>query len=37
MNHENESPQESLPDDQKSSADASTDTSSWNTGQEELL
>jgi hypothetical protein len=37
MNHENESPQESVPDDQKSSTDGSTDTSSWNTGQEELL
>lgn len=37
MNQEAESPQDSLPDDQKSSVDGSTDTSSWNTGQEELL
>ena len=33
----NDSPQNSLPDDQKSSDDASTDTSSWNTSQEDLL
>ena len=37
MNQGAESPQDSLPDDQKSSVDGSTDTSSWNTGQEELL
>jgi len=33
----NESPSDSVPDDQKSSTDGSTDTSTWNTGQEELL
>lgn len=33
----NDSPQDSVPDDQKSSSEGSTDTASWNTGQEELL
>jgi hypothetical protein len=37
LNGENSSPQESLPDDQKSNMDISTDTSSWNTAQEDLL
>ena len=37
MSHSNESPQESLPDDEKNSLEGSSDTSSWNTGQEILL
>jgi hypothetical protein len=32
-----ESPPDSIPDDQKSNTDSSTDTTTWNTGQEELL